>query len=197
MTDDNEYELLYMYRKGQQQAFGMLLEMVHPFVIKTYASMKAHWQAFEPDEAMQAARLGLLNAVHYYRADRQMSLRSFMLMCIERQMHSTLRHIRRISRQDYLSPLSLDRMIRDTDGLYLSDTLSADASRDPGQLSRHSALLRQIYLLLEDCPKDRRVLILRTQGYSYQETADLLGISRKDVDNSVQRIRRRIAYLFD
>ena len=197
MNDDNEYELLYMYRKGDQQALELLVRMVQPFVIKTYASITAYWPSFEADEARQAAYLGVINAIYYYREDRQSGFRSFLLMCVERQMYSALRHHRRISRQDYLSPFSLDRLIRDSDELYLGDTLSRDSSQDPRNISRLNTLLRQIYGQLQDNPVDCRILILRVQGYTYQETADLLGVRRKDVDNAVQRIRKKIAYLFD
>ena len=197
MNDDNEYELLYMYRKGDLQALDLLMKMVLPFVIRTYASIVANWPSFDIDEARQAAWLGVINAAYYYREDKKMSLRSFILMCVERQMYSALRHHKRISKLDYLSPLSLDRMIRDSDELYLGDTLSRDSSLDPRTISRFRTLLRQIYEQLQSNPLDCRVLSLRIQGYSYQETAELLGIRRKDVDNAVQRIRKKIAYLFD
>ena len=90
MNDDNEYELLYMYRKGDLQALDLLMKMVLPFVIKTYASIAAHWPSFESDEARQAAWLGVINAVYYFREDRKMSFRNFILMCVERQMYSAL-----------------------------------------------------------------------------------------------------------
>jgi DNA-directed RNA polymerase specialized sigma24 family protein len=88
-------------------------------------------------------------------------------------------------------------MIRGSDELSLGDTLSTDSSSQPHNLSRYHALLEQVYLQLADKPLDSKVLALRLQGYSYRETAAILGISGKDVDNSVQRIRRKIAYLFD
>ncbi|MBQ6654360.1 MAG: sigma-70 family RNA polymerase sigma factor [Erysipelotrichaceae bacterium] len=197
MNDDNEYELLYMYRKGDLQALDLLMKMVLPFVIKTYASIAVHWPSFESDEARQAAWLGVINAVYYFREDRKMSFRNFILMCVERQMYSALRHHKRISRLDYLSSMSMDRLIPDCDELYLGDTLSRDSSLDPRSISRYRALLAQIYRQLEDNPLDSRVLSLRVQGYTYQETASILGIRKKDVDNAVQRIRKKISYLFD
>jgi RNA polymerase sporulation-specific sigma factor len=197
MIEENEYELLYMYRKGDEQALRLLMKMVHPFILKVYGTVVSSWPAYELDEAMQAGHDGLLNAIYYYREDRRMSLRSFMLMCIQRQMYSSLRHLRHINRIDYLSRYSMDRMIKGSDELLLGDTLSGDCYREPQHISRYRTLLEQIYSQLEDHPLDCRVLALRYQGYTYQQTARILGVSSKDVDNSIQRIRRKIAYLFD
>ena len=197
MNEENEYELLYMYRKGDEQALRLLMKMIQPFVMKTFGRIVSSWSTYELDEALTAASDGLINAIYYYREDRDMSFRSFILMCVQRQLYSTLRHIRHISQIDYLGPYSLDRMIRGSDELSLGDTLSTDSSSQPHNLSRYQALLEQVYLQLADKPLDSKVLTLRLQGYSYRETAAMLGISGKDVDNSVQRIRHKIAYLFD
>ena len=197
MAVDNEYEFLYMYRKSDEQALELLQQKFQPFIIRTYYRIAQNWPSYEFDEAQQAANLGILNAIYYYREDRQMAFHNFVMMCIERQMFSQLRHLKRISKVDYMSCISLDRVLKDNDELYLGDTVGRDDNSDPQRLSHYRLTLEDVYELLGTKTIDRKVLSFRMRGYSYKEIAGFLQVSRKDVDNSVQRIRKKASQLFD
>ena len=197
MNDDNEYELLYLVRCRDETALGYLQQKFQPYIYKNFGQLRSLWPKFEVNEALQVGYIGLLNAVAYYRGDRQMAFHNFAIICINRQMQSCIRHYLRAARTDYMSCYSLDSLMKDNDSLYLADVMLADNSYDPAMTFSFRQLLTQAALQLKETGIDRRVLFYRMQGYSYQEIARFLDCTSKDVDNSVQRIRKKVSYLFD
>ena len=47
-------------------------------------------------------------------------------------------------------------------------------------------------LLNKLSPRQRQIIKLRADGYSYKEIGEKLGIKEHSVDNEIQRLRRRV-----
>ncbi len=195
--NENDYELLYMARSHDEWAIETLLNKFRPFVLKTYGQLQPKRYSFELDEALQAANLGLMSAIYYYRDDLQTSFHSFAMICMERQILNSYRKVKLMSSVDYCTANSLDRRVNDEDEMYLADVIADESQVTAEEAVRLKVSLENIYEQIQDSQRDVDVLRLRLQGYSYLEVAQRLQITKKDVDNSLQRIKKKIGYSFD
>lgn len=197
MVEINEYELVYMAKKHDEEAISLLIEMLRPFSLKTFSKLKNNWSGFEFDDAMQYAALGVLSAVDSYRDDMETSFHSFAMVCISRSMMNYYRKIKRMSQDGYFSYYSIDRFVEDDESLTYGDALLKDYKADPHIKVHCKSVLERVYGSLDDKSIDKKVMMLKMKGYSYQEISQEIKVSKKDVDNSIQRIRKKIAVEFD
>jgi len=197
MAEENIYELLYMAHLNDEWAISALIKRFEPYILKRYAEIHESWKGFEYDDAYQAACYGILNAIAYYRGDKEMSFNSFVILCIERQLLTVLRRIKKISSIDYFSNISLDMKIKDNDDLYIADKLLIDEDSDPANYVNFKVLAEKVYFIIGDNEMDKQIFLYRLKGYSYKEIAKIMKITCKTVDNSIQRIRKKISILFD
>lgn len=190
----NVYELLYLARSADEHAFAMLIEQFKPLFYKTYKELRAHYGRVDYDELYDAMITGLYNAVTHYREDKNTAFTSFATLCITREMKNYIR----INEQKnpYRLLLSLDDYMRDVEELKYGDMVLRDDSNNPHNIMRANSLIEEIDRVLGDS-LERKIFHLRIEGFTYVEIAKELGIKKKDVDNSLQRIRKKIAYLFD
>lgn len=194
MSDHNVYELLYLARCADEEALRLLIEQFKPLFYKTYKQLKDYYQWVDYDDAYEAMIMGLYSAVTHYREDKNTAFSSFATLCITREMRNFVKKM--CNKNQGFKAVPLDSYLKDVENLKLSDMVLKDEYNDPESLLNSKFLLENIDRVLKD-DNDRSILHLRMEGYSYLEIASRLGISKKDVDNSLQRIRKKIAYLFD
>lgn len=174
----NELLPIEQAARGDEQAFAVVAERMTPIIRSTVQSFAA--LGLDADDLEQEASLGLLAAVRTYRADGGAAFTTYATTCIRNRLTSVARrHGTRIRTEQ---PLEQD-----------SD-LPADADSDPARrmleqeaLSHLQQQLRQRLTALE-----YQVLLARLTDLSYDEIAARLGVSKKAVDNAVQRLRRKM-----
>ncbi len=192
-------EVVYLARQDNENALKILLEYFQPMFAAMYREVSNSNVPFSYDEAMQAARIGLYNAVCYYRDDRNMAFHNFVRLCVKREIRAWQRKEKNYRYLSGYQPMaSLDVRLKDTEGLYYIDTVeSNDPSTDPKAVIREKELREEIFRLIPRESIDGQILNYRLIGYSYREIADKMGTTVKFVDNSLQRIKKIIAPLFD
>ena len=196
MTENfNVYELLYMARQKDETALQLLIEQFQPIFYKTYYQLKPFWSFLDFDECYQAYLIGLNNALYYYREDKFTKFGNFVYLCTTREIKAVIR--RESAKKDsvFFSATSLDKKLNDSDDIYMIDTIS-DYSSDPLRIIKANALEKEAFRLL-DKKVDKEILQMRLQGYSYKQISNKIGCTNKTVDNSLQRIKKKIHCLFD
>ncbi|MGI6607918.1 MAG: sigma-70 family RNA polymerase sigma factor [Erysipelotrichaceae bacterium] len=191
----NDYELLYLIRINDERALERLIENYKPIIYKMYYQLRRKLDSFHFDDAYQAGLVGLYTAVSYYKEDRNMAFSTFAIMCITREMYATYRKERKNNYAYSSRILSLDMKLNEVEEIYLSDINLIDQKNDPALLAMSSCLLAEVYEILDK--KEAKVLELKTKGYTYQEMAEELGVTAKKIDNSIQKIRKKLQFLFD
>ncbi len=191
----NEYELLYMARQKDELALQMLISQFQPIFYKTYYQLKPSWSFLDYDECYQAYLIGLNNALYYYREDKRTRFGNFVYLCTTREIKAIIR--KESSKKDSVlfNAASFDKKLCDSDELYLIDTIS-DCHVDPLETVKAKFLEKQAYKLLDN-EIDKKILTMRLLGYSYKEMSAKIGCTNKTIDNSLQRIKRKIHCLFD
>ena len=151
--------------------------------IKKRASALATYGA-EADDLAQEGLMALYEALLSFDSKRNIPFGVYASACINNRMVSAVRSAK-AGKNDPL---------RDYSSIYDSDELLLSYADDPlDVLSGREGfrfLLNEIRLALSE--KERKVLSLHLNGYSYADIASFLGIDRKAVDNALARARRKI-----
>lgn len=150
----------------------------------------------EYDDLIQEGLIGLYNAVREYTPDRNVSFHAYADLCITRQILTAIKNASRKKHSPLNTYVSFSQPIRDGSEAEktLADILEGSTSDDPEKalLGRETAemLSYDVQHLLS--PLERGTLALYLKGLSYQQIAVKLGRSRKCVDNTIQRIKKKL-----
>ncbi len=178
MDKKNELLPIEQAARGDEEAFAAVADRMAPIIRSAVQSFES--LGLDADDLEQEASLGLLAAVRTYRPDGGAAFTTYATTCIRNRLTSVARrHGARIRTEQ---PFEGD-----------SD-LPVDTDSDPARrmleqeaLTRLQEQLRQRLTDLE-----YRVLLARLTDLSYEEIAARLGVSKKAVDNAVQRLRRKM-----
>ena len=133
----------------------------------------------EDEDLVQEALMGLLSAVRSYRSDGGATFTTYATACIRHRLISAVR--RSAPHNDHELPLQEDLELPDPTG---DPALRMQEQEDLDGLLAH---WRQRLT-----PLEYSVLLLRLSECSYGEIAQRLNVSKKAVDNAVQRLRRKL-----
>lgn len=163
---------------GDQDAFSALMRRMTPLIHAQIRNCRG--AGIEDEDLAQEALMGLLAAVRSYRPDGGAAFTTYATACIRRRLLSAVRQS--APRADHELPLQED--------LDLTDPTGDPALRLQEQETLDSLLTRLRERLT---PLEYSVLLLRLSECSYEEIARRLAVSKKAVDNAVQRLRRKLS----
>ncbi len=197
-TDENDYELLYLVSEDSEDAKEMLLEkyknMVEAKANHYYASAKT--KGYELNDLIQEGMIGLNQAINDFKEQKNVKFITFASVCIERQLLTFIRDINRQKHKALNDSLSID-YTNDNKGRPLLDILFDTKNLNPEDSfvseEEQEELINGIKKVLTD--KEFEVFELRIKGFTYQEIANLLNISKKSVDGTIGRIKNKINHI--
>lgn len=178
LSDDVLAELS---KHSDEQAFS---ELVLRYLGRiSFIARKYSARGYEHTDFVQEGLIGLYSAARTYDPAGARSFHSYALLCAERRLISVIR--KQNSNKAVPSSLlvGLDSLDRDT----------PDPSSAPDGAVMLKATFDQLSRILSR--REMQVLKLYCKGYSYAQIAEILGISRKSVDNALQRVRRKCGNL--
>ena len=163
---------------GDQEAFGLIVRRMEPLIHSQIHSLRC--EGVEDEDLAQEALMGLLAAVRTYRPEGGAAFTTYATACIRHRLLSVAR--RWAPRANREQPLE--------DSPELTDTAA-----DPALLLQEQEALEDLLTRLRTrlTPMEYKVLLLRLSDSSYEEIAARLGVNKKSVDNTVQRLRRKLA----
>ena len=162
--------LLHSVREGETGAFERLLDLYRPLLVSTVSS-------FGEVEGvmMQEATVALYRAALAYRENRGTTFGLFAKICVTNALSSALRREKRRE-----GPL-------DEENGELPGT-------DPEIVLIYAETVKDFYRLCTELlsPFELKTVILRADGYSNREIADILKKSEKSVANALGRAVKKI-----
>ncbi len=153
----------------------------------------------DKEDVIQEGMIGIFKAIREYRDDRNATFRTFAEICINRQIISAIRNANLKKHQILNESVSLS-IDNDPEGKMksLEERLPSKQDDDPETLM----LMKEVgeYLKKDKdeifSTLEKNVWDKMLQGKNYQEIAKDLKKSPKSVDNTMQRIKKKIyAYL--
>ncbi|MFV0425297.1 MAG: sigma-70 family RNA polymerase sigma factor [Bacilli bacterium] len=148
------------------------------------------------NDLIQEGYIGLSQSVDDYSLTSTASFSTFASMCIEREIQNA---VTKASRKKHLylnEAVSINEETKS--GVTFSEIIPANVSCPEVKVLSDIYEMEDYNYVLERLTKlERDVFILKYNGYSYIEIADVLKMSPKRIDNALQRIKRKVKYLFD
>ena len=150
----------------------------------------------EYDDLVQEGMIGLYNAIREFTPERNVSFHAYADLCITRQILTAIKNATRKKHAPLNTYVSFSQPISDGNETEktLADILESSSSGDPEKalLGRETVemLSHDMQHLLSSL--ERKTLILYLRGFSYQQIGEELGRSRKCVDNTIQRIKKKL-----
>ena len=160
---------------GDQEAFAVIMRRMTPLIHAQIHSCRT--DGTEDEDLAQEALMGLLAAVRSYRPDGGAAFTTYATTCIRNRLLSAAR---RSTPQEMHVEMEADLIDPHGDPalqLQEQDTLTGLLTHLRGRLT----------------PLEYSVLLLRLSQCSYEEIARRLAVSKKAVDNAVQRLRRKLS----
>lgn len=187
---EDDSVLAMMTRGGDDSALHELLARYEPF-IRAYSEFVGR-PGVEIDDLMQEGRLGLVSAAKYFSVESGASFKTFAYLCIKRQIVSALRRAFSGKNMPMNGYVSLDDDIAKNEIPCSDSTNPEDMVILRERISAVKTALAGMF-----APEERKVFSLYLYGFSYNAIAREMCIGPKQVDNSLQRIKRKLSLLFD
>jgi len=177
--------------RGDCAAEARLLALYEPMVRCITAA--PYLPGGERDDLDQEARIGILQAIRDWDPERRVPFRNFAWLCAVREARMAVNAARARKHQ----PLNDARPLHavDDDGPSLQDTLAASGRQDdPVAKTLARDRLRRI---LDRMPSltdlERGALVLSASHLTRRDTAGLLQVGERAVNNALQRARKKLA----
>lgn len=192
--DVSDEELVARVHAGDDRCLDTLLLRYQGFA---RAKARAYFLVgADHDDIVQEGMIGLYKAIRDFDAQQEMSFRAFAGLCVDRQVLTAVRTATRRKHGPLNSYVSFDRpMLLDEEGeRTLADVLPTSPLTDPAEqvvsAERVRDLQRSFVAVLSDLEVE--VLRLHVDGRSYREIAGMLQRHTKSIDNTLQRIKRKL-----
>ena len=138
----------------------------------------------EAEDVVQEGMIGLYKAVRDFDESKGVSFQSFAKVCIYRQFYTA---VKLAGRNKHL-PLNNYVPLSDADDL---EYIAQAESPEQTLISREDAERFTAYLEQTLSPLENRILKDYLEGMSYGEISERQGVSKKAIDNALQRIRKK------
>lgn len=194
--DYNEYpdsELYMMVCENSEEAKDILFnkyKYIINIVIKKYSN-SAKELGIDSRELYSEALLGFTDAINSYNENRGASFPTFLSLCLDRRLNKTIISAKAIKNKIVSESYSLD--VDMGSGFSLLDLIEDESSPDPlqslAQRENEEEIVSSIKKELSQ--NELEVFELMINGFAYDEIAQLLDKSLKQIDNAIQRIKNK------
>ena len=193
--DINDSELMMMIKEEDDTPKDILFNKYYyivDIITKKYKKM-ALKLGIDLRDLQQEALFGFTNAINRYREDDKASLKTFISLCIERRLKNSIIKASRKKNQIFNKALSLEHIYDKYDNS-LGDVISDNDQNNPltklTSKERYDDLVNDILSSLSKKEKD--VLFLMIDGFSYTQIASIIDVSAKSIDNTINRIKSKV-----
>ena len=193
-----DMELVFLARGGDAAAADVLLARYKDAV--RVKAKKYFMLGGEQDDVIQEGMIGLFKAVQTFDPEGGASFKTYMTICVHNQILNAIEAAATRRHAPLNSSLSLDDLADEgEDGALSWLNIPADVSSNPAE---QAIFAEAMGLILSDeskllSPMEKQVARMLADGKSYREIADALERSPKSVDNTIQRIRRKLKDFFN
>ena len=178
----NDYELVECAKSGNSLALQDLNERYSDKVLQKARSFKS-LIGIENDDLYQEGMMGFVSAVYSFDNSRDVLFSTYASTLSTRKMLSAIRKINSTANLPLQSYISIEEE---------QDLFSDIPSPEETLLSVER--VNEINSFVEESfsKKEKKVFKLSVLGMKYSQIAEILDCTEKSVDNTIQRIRRKL-----
>ena len=174
--------------KRDPEEFENLNDAYYKMIVSIVKSYNLNWgdYAICSEDLVQEAMIGLHEACQSYDEDMGVKFSTYAYQIIKRHVSKAYRNLMDVYKNE---TYSYSKFIKDD---YSSLMTTSYVSDNPITYVAQKNMYEEYLQKIENLPdEDRRIIELRLRNYSYKEIAEIMGISCKQVDNKLSRIRRK------
>ena len=192
----SDEELILMYRDGEEEAAGFLMNKYKNLVRKKAGSM--YILGGDREDLIQEGMIGLYKAVRDYDMGRDVNFYTFADLCVSRQIYTAVQASNRqkhLPLNTYISIYGQSISSEEGNSEYdLIDTLVARTDNNPEEMMIAQENMEQMEqaILKELSELEKQVFELHLTGMNYTQIAKILGRDEKSTDNALQRMKGKI-----
>lgn len=192
----SDSKLIEMVRENDENAKDLLFQK-YKFIIdagiKKYIFVSKKF-GIDYHDLYQEADVGFSDALVSYRDDKDMSLPSFITLCVDRRLRIFIRKYTTQKNKIINETLSLEH-IYDKTSSPLSDLISDNNENNPLDNMVKEEHLKELIDNIHNSlsTSEMEVYNLMINGLKYDEIAMILNKNLKQVDNAMQRIKLKIS----
>ena len=178
----NDNELVECAKSGNSLALQVLIERYSDKVLQRARSFKS-LIGIENDDLYQEGMMGFVSAVYSFDNSRDVLFSTYASTLSTRKMLSAIRKINSTANLPLQSYISIEEE---------QDLFSDIPSPEETLLSVER--VNEINSFVEESfsKKEKKVFKLSVLGMKYSQIAEILDCTEKSVDNTIQRIRRKL-----
>lgn len=187
----SDEQLALLAQMGDRRASEILLNKYKHRVKKI--CLRFYIAGSTNDDIIQEGMIGLYRGIMNFRKEKNDSFSAFASMCIKRRVLSVMNSANRKKNIPLNTFVSLNKPVNE-DGRTLGDIIE-DSTNDPEKVYISSEKIKSDNQHIIDAlsKMEKSILVEYLQEQSYDEIAKKLGITRKSVDNAMQRIRAKMS----
>ncbi len=195
MYEYPDEELINLLNENNEDAADILYKKYGYIVNVIYNKYKRSAYALSIDlkELKQEALLGFSNALATYNSSKSASLPTYISLCVERKITSYIRKADTTKSKLMKEAYSLDTQFEDEDNLSLLDVIG-DYKNEPERNLEQKEHIKYIQRKIDELlsPSEKEVYELMLNDINYITIADILHKTPKQIDNTIQRIRKKL-----
>lgn len=194
----NDFELL-AYVSDSEEAYDILYKKYEPLIYSTAKRLIniASIGGLDMSDLMQEGMLGLTTAINNFDETKETIFYTFAKTLIERSMLTAVTTSRRLKHKALNDSVPIETEVEGVSKTL--DNILKDDSLNPEVLvvskDSEEQLLEMINKVLTD--NELAVFDLKINGFNYTEIAEILESTPKQIDNSLQRIKKKIRNIME
>lgn len=186
LNTEKDEALLELVKQGNIEAEEVLIERYSALV--RACARPLFLAGGDSEDLIQEGMFGLISAMRNYKPDSGAAFRTYAEHCIKNRLHSAVRAAGRMKHKPLNDSISIE-----------TDLDSVGSAPNPEELvitkEAMEEIMGEIYNGLSSLEKE--VLGYYLDGLSYNDISSKLGRPVKSIDNTVQRIRKKVARLLN
>lgn len=189
-------EVLTLVEQAQNQDELAMESLLRKFKPKVIAISREYFLiGADEDDLIQEGMIGLYKAIMVYDKTKNHNFSAFASLCIHRQMQNAVKNANRIKNAPLNSYIPINYfggVGNDADNnfkLVIVDD-NSDIEKEYIDKELNAIVISKVKNLLTE--QQFNMLKMFLNGLSYSQMADMLDISTKQVDNTLQAIKRKL-----
>ena len=190
----NDYELLYMVRENDENAYNLLYEKYKPLVLsyaKKYASIYQNY-GIDINDFILEGYIGLDSSIKRFRDYDDHKFQNLVCTCVIRQMQNLIKQAR-LKRNHVLNNSLYYETVQKNQELDFLEIKEDENGINPEEILIDIETTNEVYNNIKTQLKgiELDVFKLRVKGYSNIEIAEKLNKTVKSVNNAITRIKKK------
>lgn len=191
----NDNELIYMVIQKSDEALEMLVAKYKKVIWALVHGFNFNFKCNEDKmDLYQQCLIALYDSVYNYREDKEANYGTYIRGCLKKTILAYMRRQRLHKNSIFNKSVSLDACMSESEFLYGIDLIENNICEyDPIWMLNFNDINANVKKVLQECKENEALAYnMKLKGYTYKEISDALNISVKKVDNSIQKIKKKL-----